>query len=91
MRKYMLRGAPRARSISDMNNALTETQFAAAQDKIDAAIRAAKRGTPERAAAEAQGAEWETAIALPQATAQQRTARRAEIAAVAAHLGLVSL
>lgn len=68
---------------------LTEAQFSAAQGKLDSAVRATKRGTPERAAVDAQVAEWEAANALPQATAAQRTARRAEIAATAIRLGLL--
>jgi hypothetical protein len=62
---------------------LTEAQFQVAQDAVDAAIRASRRGTPERAAAEAVSADWEAVLALPQATAAQRESRRAAIAAVA--------
>ena len=63
---------------------LTDTQFSATQDKIDAALRATKRGTPERAAAEARTVAWEAANALPQATAAQRKTRHAAIATAAA-------
>lgn len=62
---------------------LTQAEFAAVQDKVDAAIRASKRGTPERAAADEQSQAWERAIALPDATASQREVRWAEIAKVA--------
>jgi hypothetical protein len=68
---------------------LTQSQFATAQDKIDAAIRAAKHGTPERAAAESASVEWEKAITLPQRSWQDRQARLAAIAEVATRLGLV--
>lgn len=62
---------------------LTEEQFGMAQDAVDAALRASKRGTPEREAAQAVSAEWEAAIALPQATWQQREDRLAAISEVA--------
>lgn len=68
---------------------MTQEQFAAVQGKIDTLVRGAKRGTPERAAADAIDAEWEAANSLPQATVTQRDARRDAIAAVAAKHGLL--
>jgi hypothetical protein len=59
--------------------ALTQAQFSAHQDKIDAAMRATKRGTAERAAVEAVSKVWEAAIALPQRTFADRQARLAAI------------
>ena len=73
------------------NTKLTEEQFTEAEDKIDALIRASKRGTPERLAAEAVEAEWNAAYALPQRTVDDRTERSAAIAAVAVKHGLVAL
>jgi hypothetical protein len=72
-----------------MNNAtkkaqLTEAQFEAAQDKIDSIVRASKRGTPERDAADALSARWEAILAFPQSTATQRDTRRDAIAAFVA-------
>ena len=68
---------------------LTESQFAAAQDKLDSELRATKRGTPERDAANARVAKWEAANSLAQKTWQQRQDRAATIAAVATELGLL--
>jgi hypothetical protein len=68
--------------------ALSQDQFEAANDKVDALLRGSKRGTSERAEAEAVSAAWEAVIALPQATAQQRRDRHAAIADVATGLGL---
>ena len=62
---------------------LTQVEFSAVQDTLDAALRATKRGTPERAAVDARIAVWEAAIALPQATQAQRDARHEAIAAAA--------
>jgi len=59
--------------------ALTQDQFEAVQDKLDAALRATKRGTPDRAAVDARVAVWEAAIALPQVTKVQRDVRLAAI------------
>ena len=63
--------------------ALTQEQFEAVDDKINAARLATKMGTPERAAIDAKRASWETAIALPQRTAAQREVRLAAIEAAA--------
>lgn len=68
---------------------LTQDQFRAAQDKVDAAIRGSKRGTPERVAAERLSAEWERASSLPAITFAQREIRHAAIAEAAAKLGLL--
>lgn len=70
-------------------NALTEAEFTACQDKIDAEIRATQRGTPERAAAVVRSDEWEAAYNLPVRTLDQRTARHAAIVAVARALNLI--
>lgn len=67
-----------------MTNELTQAEFEAHQAKLDALLRASRRGTPERAAAEEASVAWEAAIALPQRTADQRAARRLAIAAAAA-------
>lgn len=64
--------------------ALTQAEFAAVQDKLDAALRATKRGSQERAAVESILTIWEAAIAQPQATKAQRDARHTEIARAAA-------
>ena len=69
--------------------ALTQAQFTVANDKIDDMVRGTKRGTPERAAAQAISDEWEAANSLPVATVDQRTKRHEAIAAVAAKHGLV--
>lgn len=69
---------------------LTEAQFAAAQDKIDTLARSTRKGeSAAKAAFQALSSEWETAIALPQRTAQQRQNRLAAIAAVAAKHNLI--
>lgn len=70
---------------------LSQIQFAAAQDKLDATVRAAKRGTPERVAADALSAAWETVLASPDRTAAQRDERLAKIADFATSNGLVTL
>jgi hypothetical protein len=70
--------------------ALSQLQFAAAQDKIDAVVRAAKRGTPERATADALNSAWEAALALPARTAADRDARLLAIEAFASANGLVA-
>ena len=57
-------------------NQLTEAQFSACQDKIDDMIRSSRKDPTAKAAVAAISAEWEAAIALPQATAAQRDARR---------------
>lgn len=72
-----------------MANQITEAQFSAAQDKLDAELRGARRGTHDRAVVDARLAKWEAANALPQATWQNRKDRLEAIAAVAAELGLI--
>lgn len=62
---------------------LTEAEFLAVGDTIDAAMRTSKKDTPERVAAQTKRDVWEAAIALPQATWAQREARFAAIAAAA--------
>lgn len=70
--------------------ALTEAQFSDAQDKIDTFARLARKGTPEEQAAfKTLRTEWETAIALPQRTFQQRQDRLVAIATVAVKHTLV--
>lgn len=72
------------------NQALTETQFAAVQDKIDALARSTRKGTQaEKVAFSVLSAAWERALALPQTKAADREARRAMIFAVAVEHGLV--
>lgn len=71
-----------------MSAFLTEQQFAAAQNTLDARLRATKRGTPERAAVDAQVAIWEAACALPAVSFAQREVRFAAIAKAAVELGL---
>lgn len=73
-----------------MTTNLTETQFSATQDRIDGLARSTRKGTPdERAAFASLVSEWETAIALPQRTVQQRQDRLAAIAAVAVKHSLI--
>jgi hypothetical protein len=63
---------------------LTESQFAAVQDKIDNLARAARKGTDEeRAAFAALSAAWEAAYALPVRTPAQRETRLQAIVNVA--------
>jgi hypothetical protein len=70
---------------------LTQTQFTAAQDKLDNLARSSRKGSADdKAAFASASAEWEAAIALPQATAAQRETRLALIAGVASKFGLVS-
>jgi hypothetical protein len=69
---------------------LTEVQFEAADATINNALRSARKGTPEeKAAAQAVSDEWESAIAMPNRTFDERAARLATIAAVAVKYGLV--
>lgn len=70
-------------------NHLTESQFAAAQDKLDAMVFSSRKDPAAKAATALIVAEWEAANALPVRTAEQRDARRVAIAAVAAKHGLV--
>lgn len=71
-------------------NQLTESQFAAAQDAMDARVRGARK-SPDRAAITAQNERWEQAVALPQRTVGQRESRHEILASLAVELGLVSL
>lgn len=60
---------------------LTQAQFTAVQDQIDAASHKAFRGTPEQKECFAVAERiWEAAIALPDRTAQNREDRFAAIA-----------
>lgn len=69
---------------------LTQSQFAAAQGKIDNLARSTRKGTPEQKTAfAALETEWESAVALPDRTVDQRAVRLATIASVAAKHGLV--
>lgn len=63
---------------------LTEAEFEAHDSRLSTELRATKRGTPERASAEARLAAWEAAIALPEGTVDQRRVRHETIARVAA-------
>ena len=65
---------------------LSDAEFRAADEKIVAAVRATKRGTAEREAAQALWGRWDAACGLPQGTVDQREARYAAIAAVAAEV-----
>lgn len=73
----------------DQGMELSEQQFSVVEAKVDDLMRGTKAGTPERVAAQAMCDEWEKAIALPQATWQQRKDRRIAIAATARRLGLI--
>lgn len=65
-------------------NELTQAEFSAVQDKIDAMARAARRGTEEQKATfEAANADWETANALPQIKFTDRKVRHAALYAAA--------
>lgn len=68
---------------------LSQAQFSAAQDKIDAMLRGSKRGTPERKAADAVSNDWEAVVGLPTDTAAQRAVRLDAIEAAAVRLGLI--
>lgn len=61
---------------------LTEDQFNEAEERIVAALRTSKRGTPERDVAQAAFDAWEAANDMPQGTFAQRAAR--DLAVVAA-------
>ena len=67
---------------------LTESQFTACQDKIDDLIRTSRKDPVAKSAASLINNEWEAAIALPQATAAQREARRLAIYDCAVRNGL---
>jgi phage-related protein (TIGR01555 family) len=68
--------------------ALTEAQFSAVDDKINAAVRAAPKGTPEHAAAVATSAKWESILAAPQQRWEDRQARLLKIGEFARSEGL---
>jgi hypothetical protein len=60
---------------------LTQAEYEAVDDSIDAELYAARKGSPERLqAAQARKAAWEVANALPVRTWQERQERFAALA-----------
>lgn len=74
---------------------ITDTQFQAAQDKLDAIARKTRRGTTgtadENAAYKAAFEAWEAANALPQIKKIDRDRRDEALLSVALQYGLVTL
>jgi hypothetical protein len=71
--------------------ALTEAQFAAAQDALDSRVRTSRKDPEQKSIVAAQVKRWEDAIALPQRTVGQREFRLEAIALLAADLGLIEV
>ena len=65
---------------------LSDTEFRALSNKIDAGLRATKRGTPERAAAQALADRLDALLRAPDARFVDREAKFAAIAAFAAEV-----
>lgn len=74
-----------------MTKQLTQAEFEAAQDALDARLRSTKRGSPEREEIEIVNRLWERANALPERSVEEREFRRAAIAQVAIKHGLVAV